>query len=265
MATTANILLKTAEFLRDLRYGTATGGSTTTLIDTGLDEPDDDLFNYGTIWFLSGNNSGKTAVVTDYNGTTKTLTFAAQSLACASGDRYAVLNANYRREALVAALNTALSALGPFDDVYTDATFIVVADQESYSIPTGYSSVKRVEFAQAAGAPYNWKINFHWRETAGKIYLDRTTVTGLTAGYAMRLHAEKAHASVWADADVVTDTIHPSSLALEAAYYAALTRSGFSENTDSATKSALERIVAMRQANPPRVYHMAKDPILPRW
>ena len=265
MATTASILLKIAEFLRDLRYGTATGGNATTLVDTNLDEPTNDYFNNGTIWFLSGNNIGKSAVITDYNSTTHTFTFVTPGAACAAADRYAILSPDYRREALVSALNTALAMLGPFDGV--DETLDAAADTESYAIPSGIVNIKRMEYATASTSPYGWKIDFHWRELGGRVYVDKTTMNELSGyvGYPIRLYGEKPHASVWADADVITDTIHPSRLALEAAYYAALTRSGMAENTDGATKNTLERLAAMRQATPAKVYHMAKDPIFPRW
>src|SRR5512138_2145230 len=114
MATTESLLLKIAENLRRLRYSSATGGSTTTLIDTTMDEPDQYL-NGGTIFCISGNNAGKSCKVTTWTTSGTTFTVPTQSAAFAAGNAYAVCDNKYPREALVAALNRALSELGPFD------------------------------------------------------------------------------------------------------------------------------------------------------
>ena len=260
MATTAELLLRTAELLRGLRYGTATGGSTTTLVDTAMAEPDT-YFNNGTIWFLSGNNAGKSAVVTDYDLTTHTFTFATQSAACAAGNRYAVLDADYTREALVAALNTALLMIGPIDTV--DDTLTVVADQETYTIPSGMSNVKRVQVAGDTTAPYQWGTPLrHWHEKNGTLHVDYSTVQGLGADAPIRLIGEKYHARVWADTDTVTDAVRQESIAIEAAYYAALTRSGYNENSSDDAKNTLDRLEKLRAMNPVRVQRMSKDPTL---
>lgn len=261
MTTTAELLLRTAELLRGLRYGTATGGSTTTLVDTAMLEPDD-FFNNGTIWFLSGNNIGKSAVVSDYSLTSHTFTFATQTAACAAADRYAVLDANYPREALVAALNTALIALGPFD--YVDDTLDVVANQEEYTLPAGYNNVKRVQVAAGATAPFQWGTPLrHWKELNGKLHIDYSSVTRLpTAGTPIRIIAEKQHARVWADADTITDAVRMDRLALEAAYFAAMTRSEYTENSSNDGKDTLDRLEKLRAMSPAHVLRMCKDPTL---
>lgn len=261
MATTAELLLRTAELLRGLRYGTATGGSATTLVDTAMAEPDD-YFDNGTIWFLTGNNAGKSAVITDYDLTSHTFTFATQTAVCAAADRYAVMDANYTREALVAALNTALLMIGPLDTV--DDTLDVVADQETYTIPTGMSNVKRVQVATNTTAPYEWGTPLrHWHEKNGTLHIDYFSVQSMpTAGTPIRLIGEKYHARVWADADAVTDAVRQESIATEAAYYAALTRSGYNENSSDDSKNTLDRLEQLRAMNPVRVLRMSKDPTL---
>jgi len=262
MTTTAELLLKTAELLKGVRYGVSTAtGSATTLVDTAMDEPDD-WFNGGTIWFLSGALIGKTAVISDYAIATKTFTVPTQSGATGSGTKYAALDANYNREALIAAINTALVALGPFDTI--DDTLDVVADQEEYTIPTGMSNVKRIQVGGSDSAPYQWSAPLrHWKEIGGKIEIEYSSVAGMpAAGYPIRLIGEKQHAAVSADADAITAAVDPWRIALEAAYYAALTRSGYAENTDGTVKDTLERLDKLRMMNPPVVRRMSKDPTL---
>jgi len=70
VTTLFDATLALAKILTTVPEGTATGGGTTTLVDSSRTEPVDH-FNDGTIWFKSGNNIGLSTKVTDYaaNGT----------------------------------------------------------------------------------------------------------------------------------------------------------------------------------------------------
>ena len=68
----------------------ASGGSTTTLVDSGILTAADDSFVGATVKFLSGANAGLTRTVTDSVSSTATLTFAAVPTAVASGDQYMI-------------------------------------------------------------------------------------------------------------------------------------------------------------------------------
>jgi len=71
--------------------GAATGGTTTTLIDTVNLIQADDYWNYGTVTFTSGNNSGDSRKIVDFDsGTDKaTLDYALDS-AVAVGDTFTI-------------------------------------------------------------------------------------------------------------------------------------------------------------------------------
>jgi len=84
MTTLASATLELARLVTDVITGVATGGSGTTLLDTARTEVDDYLTN-GTIWFLSGNNAGKSALISDWDLATKTFTFVTPGAACAAG------------------------------------------------------------------------------------------------------------------------------------------------------------------------------------
>lgn len=71
--------------------GTATGGSTTTLVDSSLatSAADDDKYNgYGIRIVDATDSTVATATVTDYDGATGTFTFAAIGFTVVSGDEY---------------------------------------------------------------------------------------------------------------------------------------------------------------------------------
>ena len=63
MTTLADATLAVARLCSEVVDGVATGGSATTLIDTLVTHPND-FWNQGTIWLRSGNNIGKSAVIT---------------------------------------------------------------------------------------------------------------------------------------------------------------------------------------------------------
>jgi hypothetical protein len=78
-------------FCNDTIVSAATAlGTTTTLVDTTLKQPDD-FFNYGSIVILTGANAGDVRYITDWAQTTSTFTFdRALDAAVASGVEYEV-------------------------------------------------------------------------------------------------------------------------------------------------------------------------------
>jgi hypothetical protein len=243
--TLADILLKLAQNLKGLRYSTATGdGSSTTLVDAYMDEPDD-YFNGGTIFFLNGVLAGKTAVITDWDEDTHTFTFRDASEAPLTDTQYAVFDANYKRDAMVAAINQALSELGPYPTITEDVTFVTVANQEAYELPTGVTDVRRVYVATSTTTPYNYAENVGWHVNGGVLYLDMNTPS--TTGFIIKLFHEEPHDYVSDDDDPIMDCIHPDLLAWTAAVHALITRTGVAENSEPHTKEMLQFAQAMAQ------------------
>lgn len=235
--TLGNMLLRTAECLKAMRYSTSTDtGSATTLVDTNMTEPDA-FFDGGTIFFLSGTLTGLSVRINSWDLATNTFSFAEQAGATGSGTRYAVLDAQYPRELLIAAINGALSELGDFPDIYENASFITVADQEEYSLPSGVFNIKRVFVATSTTTPYGYIENKGWYENSGKIYFDMDIPS--TASMRIKLFYEHPHAKVDDDSDAIMDCIHPELLAWTAAYRAALIRTGYAENSEPHTKELL--------------------------
>jgi hypothetical protein len=70
--------------------GTCATGSTTTSIVTNLTEATDDHYNGRVITFTSGALAGQTTSISDYNGTTKTLTVVALTEAAADTDSFVI-------------------------------------------------------------------------------------------------------------------------------------------------------------------------------
>lgn len=249
MTTTFDIMLGMVDLLRDTYRGTATGGSTTTLVDAAQ-TAQNDWFNGGTIFFVTGGNAGKSAVVSDYANTTTTFTFAAQTAACANGDQYAVVSKFFPRAELMRAINAALGEIG--QSVSTNATLTGASGTYTYALPSGVSNIVRVTVDD--------EINFYWRERNGYIVFDK----GKEPSGSFTLWYIGRHAAVSADANTISADIEPTRLTWLAAYYAALNRMLNRPGDEPQWKAFLE-LAQMRNAELAArfpVKRMSRDPHL---
>lgn len=243
MTTVFDVLRDASGSIVGTRYGTASGGSTTTLIDTALIGEDSDWFNNGTVLFLSGTLINKSAVVTDFNGITGTLTFATQTGAVIAGVRYAIIPAQYSRELLVGGMNAALSALGAV--LMADDTTDTVSGQEEYDLPAGVVNVLRVAVASNSDDPYGWKTNYHWRVVDDQLHFD-SGFAPTSDGAVMRIIYRGEHGTVFADADVISPSVPAARLAAETMYFAVIAKMQAGENNEGSLKTALQMAAAAR-------------------
>lgn len=188
MTTLAEYLLNVARNLNEYYSGISTGGSTTTLV-SGAGEVDD-YFNGGTMFFLSGDLAGKTAVITDYTAA-GTFTFATQTSAVISGVQYVATTARYSRQMLVQSLNASLSEYGRVID--TDASLVGVAEQEEYTLPAGVTNVRSVLV--------DGKLSSWWREYDGLLHFSKGHLPA--SGEVITVLYLKDHPRVNADGDII--------------------------------------------------------------
>jgi len=216
MTTLYDATLELAKIITDVIEGTATGGSGTTLVDTGRLEPDEH-FNSGVIWFRSGNNEDKSAKISDYDLTTHTFTFVTPGAACAADDLYSVATADYPRYVLMQMINTALADLGDLEAY--DVSLVTVSGQESYDLPSGVRNILGVEVATSTTTPYNYKPHFNWREIDGDLFLDDGQEF-YTDDYIIRLRYTAAHAALTTDAGEINAAVPIGLLKWAAAVHA---------------------------------------------
>jgi hypothetical protein len=204
--TLANAILEVAKLVQNVRTGFTTSvGSVTTLVDTSTTEPVD-YWNNGQIFFQSGDLVGKTALVTDYDLTTHTYTFATQTHVPGLGVPYSVMESNYSRSDIVRAIQQAFMDIGEITQ--EDSTLVVVADQEEYDLPTGVSGLVRVEIATESAAPYGKYTHYWWDETEdGHLRFDPEYVPNAEAGFKIFLSYNQPHTSVSADTATISNGI----------------------------------------------------------
>jgi hypothetical protein len=237
--------------------GVATGGSATTLDDTACVDYPDDFWNGGTIWLTGGNNSGKTALITDWDLTTnKRFTFATLTLLCAAGDTYTVCSKNYSRQALRNAINQALADTPRVTQL--DATLVGVADQLQYTLPSGVSGVVRV----ANGVSPTFQNHYRWNEYNGKLYLDPGAA--INAGDTINLWYNPPYTALTSDTGTIPDLVPWERVKLAAAVYALRERYNRVGDSDGSLKAKLTEMMQqsmMAKASNP-VTQIHRDPHL---
>lgn len=256
MTTLFDLTLSLSEIVAETHFGTATGGSTTTLADSTLDDPDD-YYNGGTIWFRSGNNISKTAIVTDFTNATGTITFATQSLACAAGNEYAVAPKEYNRSMLRRAVNQALQDK-ELHYLQTDTTLTGATGTLSIALTDGVTDVRRVT---VEGSP-----NYFWREVNGYLVFDDGYEPA--TGDDIVVYYVGAHAVLDSDDDELSVNVAPELVKWKAAIYALRSRYMVAGDDDPKIKLLSEQAAQMassawRKYRPPA---MQRDPhFSPKW
>jgi len=233
--------------------GVATGGSATTLDDTACTDFPDDFWIGGTLWLTSGNNIGKTAVITDWDLTTnKRFTFATLTLLCAAADIYTVCHKNFSRQLLRNAINQALADMPRVTQLNSALT--PVADQLEYDLPSGVSGVVRV----TKGVTPNFTIHHNWSEYNGHLYLDPGKTFEATD--TINLWYNPPYTALTADTGVIADLVPWERVKWGAVVYALRERYNKVGDSDTSVKNKLAE--AMQQAEMARVKYPVKQ--LPR-
>lgn len=162
MTTSNDVILQMLRRVDPDAYsGTATGGSTTTTVDSLMPAYADDYFNGGFIYFSSGANAGLIRKISDFVDSTNTITHASAT-AVAAGVSFVATR--LALTSFIDAINAALLEIGPV--LHTDTETTATADTYWYAIPT-INHVRRV-YTYASGEER--VINNHWTEAAGGLY-----------------------------------------------------------------------------------------------
>jgi hypothetical protein len=188
---------------------TATGGSTTTIVDTKRTEADD-TWNAGTAFAVDQMDFRR---ITDYalSGTLITVSPAWGS-AIANGDRYALAKKRYPMDTMVQMVNRALQEMGTL--LVTDtASVVTVGDQAEYDLPVEVSYDLRQVWVQGDtdnALNNRWVMLHNWEVQQGDIGLGNTLVLSQRwdAGRALKLVYTGKHPNVFAPSDEISESIY---------------------------------------------------------
>ena len=140
MTTMFNAVLELVNMLGTLRVSTATGGDTTSILDTKRLEADD-TWNGGSAFIItdaggaSAAPEGEWARVSDFANTGGDITISAVTAAIAAGDTYGVSAGRYPLDVLISAINNEIikHKIPRYDTTSLD----IVAGQSEYDLPVG--------------------------------------------------------------------------------------------------------------------------------
>ena len=227
MTTLFAALVNAARNLEALTEGAATGGSTTTIIDSALAYLgwNDSDFVGGHAYLIKDAAGAAAApeaesrLVTGYSGTSGTLTTSAFSAAVAALDWYGVTTNRYPRAQIVSKLNQALQDFGDVPTVDT-TSLTTLTDTLEYSLPVACKGdLRQVWLARETAAPWEWEpqltpyVEWAAANTVGNlIFRSQPRV-----GYKIKLVYMAPHPFVSGDTDKISDYVSVDWLALETA------------------------------------------------
>ena len=255
MATLFSATLDLAKVLGLLFEGSADSGSTALkIVDSDLRDRAG-TFTDGTLWITTGTQVNSTRLVNTHG--VGELTFDTLTATLTAGDQYAVARPVMKRDQLRRAINLALQSIDPYTKDYEDATFITVADQEDYTLPTGVADVVDVWIATQAAAPFKYQMHMAWDELqSGKLRFLMNEPQ--LAGYRIRLGYNTRHAILTADTGAIDAGIDPIRLQWEAALWA---WRSFLQSKDDRNVTGLDQewfAEAIRQAQMAPKHRVAK-------
>ena len=230
MTTLSDIMEDVLFELGDFKLNVATGGTTSTIVDSDLGGNDND-WNEGTaiITYDAGGAAAapesQFAEVTDYVASTGTLTLGtALTVACAAGDEFMVSSAKFPHREVIKAINRALQSLGDIPKVDT-TTLDTASSQTEYACAVAWkrSPPYRIDIQQVTtdANDNQWRIVRDWYyvpadagSTGLIIFRDQ-----LTPSRDLRVWYRGLHDAVRTYSGTIYEGFHPELVVWESVYH----------------------------------------------
>lgn len=246
-----------ARELGHLREGIATGGTTTTLVDTARlqNQYVDDYFNLGTVWILpnaaGGSPSapvGEYARVSDFVKSSGTATIEAVSSAIDAGDRYAIATEKFPLDTIISFINAALAEISIEN---TDLTTVDTASaQTEYTLPTAMLDYDIQVWIQRITGDAN---DNRWRRFHDWYISEPVAGTGTAKVLIMRSQPPYAydlkivyftpHNALYASTDELRESVDINRVVLDAAYRCLLWKQAQHGDTDADLARRINELV----------------------
>jgi|10_taG_2_1085330.scaffolds.fasta_scaffold00110_37 hypothetical protein len=201
-----------AKRLGQLSEGKATGGTTTTLIDTARRDEIDDAWNDGTVWIIRDSAGagaapqGEWSEITDFAQSTNTVTLLETlTAAIAAGDRYAIAKKRYDLQELIEKANDTLGSLAIPS---TDITSLTISSSTSeYDIPAAARrELKAVYVANRSNVNDSlWEAVPNWKQTGPtRLFVPKD----YPSGRRIRLDYMAPHSALTEPTDTIDEQVH---------------------------------------------------------
>jgi hypothetical protein len=206
--------------LRNTRISTATGGSTTTIVDSKLidylgDSNEDDILNGGTVILIKDAGGagaapeGEIRYIDDYTSSTGTITFTAMTAAPASGDTYMLVSRDFPLYDMLEVVNDALAYLGQVAPT-PDTSLTTVVSQTEYTLPIAMQGAQILDVTyQDSGNDRNipvdgWKLK---PATAGSTGI--LVIPDIGASRTLEVTYLTTHPKVSVYSDYISKVVYP--------------------------------------------------------
>jgi len=214
MTTLFTILRKAYLALGQLEVTTATGGSTTTAIDTKLGDNygDEDLLNSTLMVLRDAEGAGaapegEAQNISAYVASTNTMTVdTAFTIAVAAGDTIGIARNVYPLRTMIEIVNDALAGMGTIQLV--DASITTTAE-ETYALPVAlkYKPI-RVQISTSDGGDYSELTNYYVTPAAAGSTGLLVFPSDLPSGRTLKIWYEAEHPRLSTMSDKLNETIH---------------------------------------------------------
>jgi hypothetical protein len=230
MTTLFDLTYRVARELGILSEGTATGGSTSSIVDTNDRTEANDYWNLGSAWITydgagaGAAPQGQYKEISDFVLATGTITLRSTlTAAVASTDRYAISDRRFPLHVLIQMVNQAITDLGRIP--VTDKTSLTTAsDKTEYTLPTAVlpDSLRQV-FLQLDNSDsdnnqwvelYNWSVEVTATSTADILILPLEP----ESGYKLKIVYVAVHPELVSYNSVLSETVPIERVIYNAAY-----------------------------------------------
>lgn len=207
--------LELARILDNVYEGTATGGGTTTIIDTVERTEAADYWNGGTAWITydaggaGAAPQGEYGYISDFELSSNTITLrSALTAAVATGDRYALCKKKYPLYLLIQKVNETFGVIEK-----TDITSLTTATEETeYNLPSDCLELKQVWIQTNTGDTndnqwdqlFDWDVQKSATGSANVLILKRQ----FSSGYLLKLVYTTYHQVLRSATDKLDDSLH---------------------------------------------------------
>ena len=215
MTTMFNAVLELVNMLGTLRVSTATGGDTTSILDTKRLEADD-TWNGGSAFIItdaggaSAAPEGEWARVSDFANTGGDITISAVTVAIAAGDTYGVSAGRYPLDVLISAINNEIikHKIPRYDTTSLD----IVAAQWEYDLPTGITGDNLIGVYESTSTdsddnqwtPLSWSVQ---EAATGSVHLLVIESRNVTSGNDIMLEYLSRLSPLYLATDEIDDIV----------------------------------------------------------
>lgn len=236
----------------DARTGVATSGTTTTLTDNNLSEPDE-YYNGGSLLLDTDPPVGKQII--DWDAASHTFTFSTLGSAITAGTSYVAVSPKYPLDVIGMCVEQALNEIGSYPEILE----VTSSGEYSYSV-SGMRDIKAVEYSEDDGD--TWKKHLFWKVVRGRLEFLKEPPE---SNYKIRIHYMVRHEVLSNWDSLLNEKVDPTMVVIFACRNALLWRNYKVGTDEPNTTELLNYYLRECDKAKARMKNLYRDPTLAIW